>query len=234
MTGLIRLKLEMGARVRDFFRSHPLAGLGFSAAVVWFDALLARATDHSGLQQEGATTSRGATRRRAELRDYIRESILRHMVGVARVAAKERPELEALFRLPPQKAPHLVFVTSASRILVEAEANKDFLVSKGMGESAIDDLRKALTELETVDTDGHSARAKHVGARADLEAVAADIMDQVALLDGTVRYRFRDDPEILAAWKSARNVPHPSARAPVEAPATPQTPTGQQPPAVAA
>jgi hypothetical protein len=218
MRVIVRLKLEMGARVRDFLRAHPLEGSGFAAAVAWFDALLARATGHSSLQQEGHATSRGATRRRAELRDLIREGVLRHIVGVARVAAKERPELAALFQLPRQKAPHLDFVTIVGRMLAEAEANKDFLVGKGMGENAVEDLRKALTELVAVDTDSHSARAKHVGARADLDAVAADIMDQVKLLDGTVRYRFRNDPELLAAWKSARNVPGPSARRPDDVP----------------
>jgi hypothetical protein len=45
-----------------------------------------------------------------------------------------------------------------------------------------------------------------IGATADLEAVAAEIPEQVKVLDGLVRYRFGDDAELMGAWASARNV----------------------------
>jgi len=46
---------------------------------------------------------------------------------------------------------------------------------------------------------------KRVGATVDLQAVAAEIAEQVRLLDG-VRYRFGDSAELMGAWASARNV----------------------------
>ena len=45
-----------------------------------------------------------------------------------------------------------------------------------------------------------------MGASADLVAVAADIAEQVRLLDGLVRHRFGDNAEPMGAWASARNV----------------------------
>jgi len=45
-----------------------------------------------------------------------------------------------------------------------------------------------------------------VEATADLKAVAAEIADQVRVLDGLVRYRFGDNAELMGAWASARNV----------------------------
>ncbi len=45
-----------------------------------------------------------------------------------------------------------------------------------------------------------------IGASADLEAVAAEVAEQVRVLDGLVRYRFGDDAELMGAWASARNV----------------------------
>ncbi|HLB87486.1 MAG TPA: hypothetical protein VJK29_07525, partial [Terriglobales bacterium] len=39
-----------------------------------------------------------------------------------------------------------------------------------------------------------------------LEAVAAEVAEQVRVLDGLVRYRFGDDAELMGAWASARNV----------------------------
>ena len=37
-------------------------------------------------------------------------------------------------------------------------------------------------------------------------AVAAEIAEQVRVLDGLVRYRFGDNAELMGAWASARNV----------------------------
>ena len=45
-----------------------------------------------------------------------------------------------------------------------------------------------------------------MGASAYLQVVAAEIVEQVRLLDGLVRYRFGDNTELMAAWVSARNV----------------------------
>jgi len=36
--------------------------------------------------------------------------------------------------------------------------------------------------------------------------VTAEIVEQVRLLDGLVRYRFGDTAELMGAWESARNV----------------------------
>jgi len=42
-------------------------------------------------------------------------------------------------------------------------------------------------------------------ASADLEVVAAEIAEQVRVLDGLVRYRFGDKAELMGAWASVRN-----------------------------
>ena len=47
---------------------------------------------------------------------------------------------------------------------------------------------------------------EHFEASADLEAVAAEIAEQVRVLDGLVRYRFGDNAELMGAWASAPNV----------------------------
>ena len=67
------------------------------------------------------------------------------------------------------------------------------------------------------------------GLSADLQAVTAEIHEQVRLLDGLVRYRFGDNAELMGAWASARNVLGPF-RSKSEPPAQPakegQTPAG--------
>ena len=60
-----------------------------------------------------------------------------------------------------------------------------------------------------------AGRREHVGARADLKVVAADISKQLRLLDKVVRYRFGDSAELMgrgrvpAMWLS-RSTPRTS------------------------
>ena len=51
-----------------------------------------------------------------------------------------------------------------------------------------------------------AGRQQHAGATADLRAVAAEIVALVERINALNRHRFRGDPDLLAAWDSARNV----------------------------
>ncbi len=79
-------------------------------------------------------------------------------------------------------------------------------MSRGMSEKLLDDLAAAIAEFEQTQEATRAGRRDHVGASADLKAVFADIVEQVRLVDGLVRYRFGDNPELMGAWASARNV----------------------------
>ena len=108
--------------------------------------------------------------------------------------------------MPPSNASDKALVTAAQATLEKATAQKDVLVSLGMSPQVVDDLGKSLGELERSLEATREGRREHVGASADLAAVAAEIAEQVQLLDGVVQYRFGDDAELMGAWASARNV----------------------------
>jgi hypothetical protein len=57
-----------------------------------------------------------------------------------------------------------------------------------------------------VEVIGTAGRQAHVGARAELRAVADEIVQIVRVMDGLNRYRFKNDPNLLASWESASNV----------------------------
>jgi hypothetical protein len=63
-----------------------------------------------------------------------------------------------------------------------------------------------LGEFEKTLEASREGRRNHVGARADLKAVAAEIKGQVCVLDGLVRFRFGENAELMGAWASARKV----------------------------
>ena len=61
----------------------------------------------------------------------------------------------------------------------------------------------------------------HVTARAELEALSQEVMLLVGMLDGINQYRFRNEPQLLAGWESAKHVVAGAQAATVENPANP-------------
>ena len=96
----------------------------------------------------------------------------------------------------------------------KATAQKELLVSRGKSPMLLDALAGALGEFEKTLEASREGRRNHpslrsgqvVSASADLKAVAAEIKEQVRVLDGLVRFRFGENAELMAAWASARNV----------------------------
>lgn len=217
MNATIRRKLEMAARVRDFIRAHPAEGAS-EGPLTRLEALLRRAEEQAAQQRAGLIEVSVASARRAELRRALQFRLLRHLVKVGVVAAKGRVELDKEFRYPRGNASHRAFLTAAKGMLAKAETERELLVGQGMSATLLEDLGKAVSEFEATLEKSSAGRRDHVGARADLAAVTVEIMDLVRLLDGLVRYRFGDDPELMAAWLSARNVAGPFLRAKVTPP----------------
>ena len=206
MRAQLRRRLEMAERVRDFLRAHKTDGVGEGLGLAKLEELLSRAQVLAGQQRVGVAMTRQATKHRIEVRRALQSKILRYLRVVGRVAAKQNGELANEFPLPPSNASDKALVTAAQATLEKATARKDVLVSLGMSPQVVDDLGKALGEFERTLEASREGRREHVGASADLEAIGAEIAEQVQLLDGVVQYRFGDDAELMGAWASAHNV----------------------------
>ena len=75
-----------------------------------------------------------------------------------------------------------------------------------MKPSLLDDLSRMVADFEAVSETARTARRDHIGARADLEVITTELLEQVRVLDGVTRYRFGNDPEVMAEWKAAKQV----------------------------
>ncbi len=209
MNALLRRRLEMAARVRDFLRAHQMDGVGQGLGLAKLEELLERAENLATQQRTGVAVVRSATKQRQEIRRALQPKILGYLSVVGVVAATQNAELAEQFRMPPPNATHQALLTMSRAILEKATAQKQQLVSLGMSEEVLDELATALGEYEQTLEATSAGRREHVGARADLKAVAAEISKQLRLLDKVVRYRFGDNPELMGAWDSARNVAGP-------------------------
>ena len=206
-----RNKLEMGGRIRDFNRAHPPDIPRGVEAAARLEERLARAEKLATQQRDGRLTVRGSVIRRADLKKEIRQRFLRPLYGIAQAAFPENPALVQRFKVPTQASNRRDFMTGVRGIAAEAAANRDAFIAFGMPEDFLDKLNAALKEFDEGVEHAHAGLSAKVGARADLEAVTAEVMEIAQVSDAINRLRFRDDPELLAAWESARDLPWPSS-----------------------
>lgn len=206
MNRRVSRRLEMGTRALEFSEAHPVDSPGYATAVQQLKEQLARAEQLGKEQERGTTEVHAATARKNELKRSIRWSQLVHLAGVAERAAKEVPGLVQKFDLPRVPNRNLGFSTVARTMVEEAQRHKDVLIKHGLVEQILDSLGESLDQFDEVVQHGAEGRRVHIGARANLEVAADEVVQIVKILDGYNRYRFIAQPDLLAAWTAARNV----------------------------
>jgi hypothetical protein len=214
MTGTIRRIVTTGLRVLGFCRSHPYANARYTAAMDVLEERLNRANLLDSQHWAGRSTVSQMSVAKAELRNTILTRFLRPLALISRAIGAEQPGLLRQFRVPQDKANKQQFLTLARSMMAEAALHRELFLSFGLAETFFEDLARALDAFDDVEEGGNAGRSSHVGARADLAGVAREIMGLVRQLDAINRYRFLNDRELSAAWRSARDVAWPLVTTP--------------------
>ena len=206
----IRLELEMTDRALDVDRAHPDgSNPGHAAAAARAAELRARAGTLSEQELNGRRAVSAAVANREGLKVGIAE-LLRMLAGIAKAASKEEPDLSVSVLRPNTGGSSLAFITRARSAQTAAVAHRELLEKYGLSATFVDDLAKRCWISTTWRVNEKNAgRAAHIGARAELKAVATELVSVVRQLDAINRYRFRNQPELLAAWKSACSLRRP-------------------------
>jgi len=202
----IRRKLEMAARVREFILAHSSTESSYAPVLARLEERLKRAGAIAARQHDGLAAARAARAHREELRRVLHSQLIRYLVAVGDIVAKDRTELSERFRLPDGNATNSAFLTSVKSLIVMAEQQKELLVQEGMSESLLDDLNRLVAQFETAIEAANTGRRDHIGARADLEVITTELLEQIKVLDGITRYRFGMSPEMMAEWNAVRRV----------------------------
>jgi hypothetical protein len=221
MNRIVRRRLEMAVRARDFSRAHPSTDANYAAVLGQLEEHITRMGALAKQQQEGVVTAHASTVHRKALRRRLHHELLRHLMTVADVAAAGQPGLAERYEMPKGHETNETFRTLARRLLERGQTQKELLAKHGLADKLLEDLAAAVDEFDASVVESNEGRRDHVGARAELEAVSDEVMQQVELLDGLNRYRFGANAEMMAAWESARNVvagPRAAAEAQAEAP----------------
>lgn len=221
MNAKTRRKIEMGKRALEWSRAHADPSPGYAAAVSRLEERLKLAEVLASQQRDGILEVRRATKRKHELRRTMKLAHLDHLSSVAQVASDEEPELAQKFVMPRRVNTYQAFRTAARGVAAEAETRIELLVKHGLSEAVLQGLVQSLDEFDAVMEQGARGRAAHIGASAELENVANEVVQVVNVMDGLNRFRFANRGDLVAGWESASDIlatPRPDA--------TPGTPAG--------
>jgi hypothetical protein len=64
-----------------------------------------------------------------------------------------------------------------------------------------------VSEFEGASEEARARRLPHIGARADLDDIAGELMEDVRVLDRINRWRYSRDPRVMAEWNAALHLP---------------------------
>lgn len=221
MRTMLGRKLEMLKRVRVFSRAHPSDDAGYGKILGELEALLGQAEALEGVQRGQRAAATNARTRRNEIRRTVHFQLLRYLVAVGSVAAKDREELALQFKLPDVNAGNDDFAGSVRLMLAVAQTQKESLVRAGMVPELLDKLAEQLAGFEAASDSARTSKLGHMGARRSLELVFVQLTQLVRLLDGINRWRFAGNPDVLDSWNAAKYL-GPRRQAPSEG----ETPAG--------
>lgn len=213
MNAITRSKLDMGDRALNFSRAHPDASPGYTAALTGLEQRLTRAQQLARVQQEGINQRKAANARKNHLRRQMRRTQLRHLARVAKVAARETPELAGKFVLRSEPRAYRSFRALAGTMVAEAQTQKELLVKHGLADTVLDSLVQSLDQFDRAITEGTDALRAHVSARAELDVLGDEVVDIVQVMDALNRFRFADDAAVLAEWETVSNIISPARSA---------------------
>ena len=205
----LRVKVAMAVRVRDLLLANPFGDAPADQVSAQFVEKVGRAQAMLTQQEAGEMASRTSTRHRRLLRREMLRLPVRHLLKIAKSVAAEHPEVASGLRRPAFGRSEEVFQASVRAIAREAESHRALFLEHGMSEESLEELSQMLQAYEAAVHDSNAGRRAHTGARAELKAVTRDLMRLLQQLDGIVLYRFRDRPDLMGAWESARNIAWP-------------------------
>ena len=91
-----------------------------------------------------------------------------------------------------------------------AESNREVFLQHGLAPDFVDQLRSAIDALAQACTSKASSLRRQVTATASTDGLVKRGRNAVRLLDAILVPRFANEPELLAAWRTAKKV-RPSA-----------------------
>jgi hypothetical protein len=199
-------RLNMARRALEFSQAHPSTSPGYATAVNQLAEQVALGTQLVEEQRKGIEQVRASTLEKVRYKRALRRSHLVHFAGIAERAAIEDSALAQKFDLPRLPTRGLAFRAAARTMIELVEQQKELFGKYGLVEETVQIARATLDQLDQAVDRGAEGRRMHIGASASLEVAANEAVRLVNVLAGYNRYRFEQNPNLMAGWVAASNI----------------------------
>ncbi|HMV30595.1 MAG TPA: hypothetical protein PKA50_00635 [Gemmatimonadales bacterium] len=206
-----RVRLESADSILTWMRQNPSTDPVIQARGKTLAELAANADARLMEQRDGTLAVRAAVAGKNEMRRAIHHR-LAVVAGYANAAAVMNPGVDIRLERPNSNGSQKGFLAAARQMLQAATERRDQLSAQGMTEGYLEGIEALLAQYEQLLGDTFNGRTVHVGASAELDATLRAIAQVIEHLDVLMRDRLREDADLLAEWKSVRNVHWPHTR----------------------
>ena len=220
MNRVARNTLATLERVQQFLAQHPMvdAPAMLGAQATELNDVIAALSGASVDQEAGERFLKVHTASQRALREELYAKHMRPVSFVAREVFGVTG-MDRAFRLPPTNRVTSTVLTAASAMIEAADASHDVFVQHGLAQDFVEQFRAAAAAVtQSVESQTASGRRRVMAT-----AAAKDLVKRgrkaVRLLDAILVPRFSADPDLLAAWQSAKKV-RPAASPAAPAPST--------------
>jgi hypothetical protein len=168
--------------------------------------------DYSAGQSGGEVEFHSGTMTRREAADALRME-MRAINAMAKALPREEfPGVRELF-LMPRSGSYEALIARANAFVEKIGPIKAAFVARGLPADFDEQLADKLATLDTASDTRDSGRSDRVGGTAGLDAKADHGIVILREMDSILSYQYRNDPALLARWKSACHVDRDPSRA---------------------
>ena len=207
-------KVEACKRSVRHVADHPLAtpNTRLTALVVQLNAMLTSFRDYTAEQSGGELEFHSGTITRRQMADLLRAD-MRAINQIAKGLPKaEFPGVRELF-LMPRSGSYEALIARANAFLDKIGPIKAVFVDRGLPADFDEQLAMKLVAVDSASATRDSGRSDRVGGTAGLDAKADQGIAMLREMDSILSYQYRNDPALLASWKSACHVDRDPSRA---------------------
>jgi hypothetical protein len=199
--------IERLRRVQEFLAVNPPPDSpGYVAQKKALDEVVLGLKEHSIDQAAGRRLSRAEVGRQRALTTSLRREHLAPITEIARVSLADAPGIERALRLPRFGMNPVKLVAEASAMRTAAAPHEPRFVEAGLPLDFLQELDSAIEAISQSMSATARNLGQQVGGRAGIEKDIKRGRQVLAGLDAIVKRAFRDKPDVLEKWRSAKRV----------------------------
>lgn len=217
-------------RVREFLSAHPPEGAppSFAKKVAELDDVMSSMSQQANEQNTGTRLGAGEAKRQSALRATLWDD---HMVRIAELARSifGVPGVKEALKLPKKSVDNVRLLSSAEGMANAADAEKAAFLDNGMPDDFVDQLRAAAKALQDALVVRDQAGRRRTKATKSVQLQVQRGARAVLALNALLRPALKKNPDLKAAWKSAKSRKAPGRGGPAGVTLAPTQPTQAQP-----